>query len=333
MIDVIFTIDYEIYGNGEGSLRELVYEPAGKLMSIFKKWNASFVLFVEVAELEKIGECHSDKAIDDVRRQVREFYGQGIEIGLHLHPQWYNALYENEQWLLDYSEYNLCMLPRERIEQIVRRSISYLRELLGVTDFTPLSFRAGNWLLQPSQILAAVLAEAGIKIDSSVFKGGLQRNLKLDYRPALRNGYYWRFQDDVNKPDPRGKLIEVPTHTKMVPCWKMVTAKRVDVQKKSSRSPLNSNRQLNRLLDYLRFFYPLKFDFCRATADELLFILEKVRREDREYPELYRPIVAIGHTKDFTDDRNLDSFLSSLSEKGIAVATFRDVYAKVLAYS
>ena len=28
MIECIFTIDYEIYGNGEGSLQQLVYEPA-----------------------------------------------------------------------------------------------------------------------------------------------------------------------------------------------------------------------------------------------------------------------------------------------------------------
>jgi len=32
MIDCIFTIDYEIYGNGEGSLRELVYEPTQKFV-------------------------------------------------------------------------------------------------------------------------------------------------------------------------------------------------------------------------------------------------------------------------------------------------------------
>ena len=31
MIECIFTIDYEIYGNGEGSLKELVFEPASVL--------------------------------------------------------------------------------------------------------------------------------------------------------------------------------------------------------------------------------------------------------------------------------------------------------------
>ena len=67
MIECIFTIDYEIYGNGEGSLRELVYEPAENLRTIFKKWNARFVVFVEVAELEMIeAEC-ADPDIDLVK--------------------------------------------------------------------------------------------------------------------------------------------------------------------------------------------------------------------------------------------------------------------------
>ena len=41
MIQCIFTIDYEIYGNGTGSLKELVYDPAKKLAAIFQKQNDS----------------------------------------------------------------------------------------------------------------------------------------------------------------------------------------------------------------------------------------------------------------------------------------------------
>ena len=59
MIECIFTIDYEIYGNGEGSLRELVYEPSQRLIHIFKKLNKRFVVFIEAAELEKIQERNS----------------------------------------------------------------------------------------------------------------------------------------------------------------------------------------------------------------------------------------------------------------------------------
>jgi hypothetical protein len=43
MIECIFTIDYEIYGNGEGSLVELLHEPAEKLRTLFKGQNFCFL--------------------------------------------------------------------------------------------------------------------------------------------------------------------------------------------------------------------------------------------------------------------------------------------------
>ena len=166
MIECIFTIDYEIYGNGEGSLRQLVYEPAERLMATFRKFKACFMPFVEVAELEMIEAKGTDPGIELVKDQIRDFYSQGFELGLHLHPQWYNARYENGKWNLDYKEYNLCTLPGERIIEIIDRAVAYLRKILGVADFIPLSFRAGNWLLQPTRTVAKVLAERGIKVVS-----------------------------------------------------------------------------------------------------------------------------------------------------------------------
>ena len=328
MIECIFTIDYEIYGNGEGSLRELVFDPVEQLQETFGQRNERFVVFVEAAELEKIEEHKADEGISDVRRQIRQLHTQGVEIGLHLHPQWYNARYENEKWLLDYGEYNLCTLPRHRIEHVVGKGISYLRDVLGEPDFTPCSFRAGNWLLQPTETAAAVLAEAGVRIDSSVFKGGLQRNHRLDYRPALKNGYYWPFGDDVNVPAPDGALMEIPTHTVMAPFWKMLTGKRIGLQRKSLSSSQSSGSRFNRLLDYLRPWYPLKFDFCRMTLDELISMIDGVIREDRKSPATYRPLVAIGHSKDLLDFSAIELFLPYLKERNIRITTFRDVYPK-----
>lgn len=330
MIECIFTIDYEIYGNGQGSLRELVYEPAAKLMTIFRKWNVRFVPFVEVAELEMIDSVGTDPAISLVKQQIRDFYRDGFELGLHLHPQWYNGRYENGRWLLDYNEYNLCTLPRERIAQIVDRSITYFRDLLGIEEFTPFSFRAGNWLFQPTRTTASVLAERGIKVDSSVFKGGLQREHKMDYRRALRNGFYWTFSDQVDVPDPRGVIFELPIYTEMVPSWKMFSTKRIRLQLKSSSSVKSNKKKIDYVLDFLRPWYPLKLDFCRMTIDELTFMIEKVIREDRTNSTSYKPLVAIGHSKDLIDFKTIESFLFYLQKKEIKVSTFERTYQKYL---
>lgn len=328
MIGCVFTIDYEIYGNGEGSLRELVYKPAEKLMAIFRKWNVRFVPFIEVAELEMIETKGTDTAINLVKDQIRDFYREGFELGMHLHPQWYNAAYRDGRWLLDYSEYNLCTLPQERIVHIVDRSIAYLRDVLGESDFIPFSFRAGNWLFQPTKPAAKVLAERGIKVDSSVFKGGLQHQHKLDYRRSEANGYFWRFQDDVNTPDQNGLLLEIPIYTRRVPFWKMATSKRVGLQRKGFVVSQTGNARLYRFLDFLRFWYPLKFDFCRMTINEFTQMMNKVIKEDQQDPTSFRPIVAIGHTKDLIDFETVTFFLTYLAQKKIEVSTFGKVYCK-----
>ena len=329
MLNLIFTLDYEIYGNGQGSLRELVYEPADRLLEIFRKFNARFVAFVEAAELEMIQARGTDPAIDFVQQQIRAFYRDGFELGLHLHPQWYNGRCENGQWHLDYSEYNLCSLPVERIKSIIDRSIGYFRTVLGVPDFTPLAFRAGNWLFQPTKAAAQVLSERGIKVDSSVFKGGLQHQHKLDYRPSLENGDFWKFTDDVNVPDAQGLMLELPIHTRMVRPWQMFTAKRVGLQQKASSTAQSRTSKLYRLMDFLRFSQPLKLDFCRMTLDELTGMVDRVIREDQKNPAAYRPLVAIGHTKDLVDFETVESFLAYLKLKNIPVVTFKEVREKI----
>jgi len=328
MIEFIFTIDYEIYGNGEGSLKELVYEPAEKIKDIFEKWNARFVAFIEVAEIEMIEAIYTDQAIDLVKHQINDFYRNGFELGLHLHPQWYNAGYENGKWRLDYDEYNLCTLPGDRIKEIVDRSIAYLQKLLGLSDFTPFSFRAGNWLFQPTRTIAKVLVDHGIKVDSSVFKGGLQHQHKLDYRRALKNGYCWPFMDDVNVPDPQGQLIEFPIYAKMVPVWKLPTTKRIGLQLKVLTKIRAIKERFIRILDFIRLYHPLKLDFCRMTMKELTYVLAKEIQKDQINPGQFRPIIAIGHTKDLIDIETVDSLLQYLRTKDIPISTFKEIYSK-----
>ena len=329
MIECIFTIDYEIYGNGTGSLRELAYEPTEKLVAIFRELKKHLVIFVEVSELELIEANGTDPDIHLIKQQIRDAYENGFEIGLHLHPWWLNAQYENGHWLLDYSEYNLCALTRERIIQIIDRSIAYLRDVLGVADFTPLSHRAGHLLFQPGQPLANVLVERGIKIDSSVYKGGLWNQHNLDYRPALRNGYYWKFMNSVNAPHPHGVLLELPIHTRMIPLWRMLTHKRIGLQRKASSSVQTGKKILSRARDYLRFSHPLKFDFCSMTIKELKQTIDGVIHEDEQDPTSFRPIVAIGHTKDLVDYETVELLLAYLEQKGIQVSSFADVYRRV----
>jgi hypothetical protein len=74
--------------------------------------------------------------------------------------------------------------------------------------------------------------------------------------------------------------------------------------------------------------YPLKFDFCRMTLAEMTSLIEHVSVIDRSSPEPYRPLVAIGHTKDLVDLESVDAFLGFLKSRGIAVTTLAGAYSR-----
>jgi hypothetical protein len=320
MIEFIFTLDYEIYGNGQGSLRKLVLDPTQRLAEVFEEFDAPFVVFAEAVEFAKIEEAQSDPDITAVRAQLRELRTGGHEIGLHLHPWWAGAQYEKNRWHMDWSERNVCALKEERIDAIVSDAICYLRDILNDSDFVPLSFRSGLWVMQPTGVIAKVLARHGIEVDSSLFKGGRVRGLGLDYRPAKNNGSSWRFTNDVNRPEPGGFLLEVPIYTQMVPFWAMLGSKRLKLQsntrKASQGSPLPRDWR-----DFVRLHYPRKLDFCRMTFAEMREVIKRVLEEEHE-SEGPTPIVAIGHSKDFVDAGAVRNFLTSLRERDVAVTTF-----------
>ena len=321
VIECVFTLDYEIYGNGKGSLRDLVLDPTRRLSELFQEFGAPFVVFAEAVEFARIEEAKSDPDTAEVRAQLRELRRFGHEIALHLHPWWANARYEDGRWCLDWSERSICTLEPDRVEAIVSGAIRYLRDSLGDPSFTPLSFRSGLWAMQPTPVIANVLARHGVRVDSSVFKGGRVHGLGLDYRPALANDGFWRFGSDVNVQDPHGTLWEFPIHTQMVPFWQMLGRKRLKLQNKM-RSTGQSTPLPRRWRDFLRFRYPRKLDFCRMTFEEMREVIEIVLKERQVRRGERSLVVAIGHSKDFVDSEAIRRFLQFLQERSVRVTTF-----------
>jgi hypothetical protein len=330
MIEIIFTVDYEIYGKGEGSLRTLAFEPTERLRQVFSKWDARFVAFPDVAELEVIEAFEADPAIELIRKQLKDIHREGFEIGLHIHPWWYNARREKGQWMIDLAEYNLCTLPLDRINRIIDRAIAYIQELVESHDFIPLSFRAGHLLFQPTRPLSKALADRGIKLDSSVYRGGLWRQQKLDYRHAPKCEPYWRFTDNVISPEPEGAMIEIPIYTRLAPIWELLTSKRVGLQR-SGLTPKQTGKKIaGRLCDIVRLRYPKKFDLGQMTNDEMVHMMDRIIKEDGKNPSAFHPVVVIMHTKDPIDLDAVDSLLAYLRKNRIKISTLSEVYEKII---
>jgi len=327
MIELVFTFDYEIYGNGTGSLRDLVLDPTRCLAELFQEFNACFVVFAEAVEFAKIEEAQSDPDAAGVRAQLRELRKAGHEIALHLHPWWGNARYTGGHWRMDWTERCIATLEPKRVEAIVSGAIQYLRDALDDPTFTPVSFRSGLLAMQPTQGIANVLARHGVRLDSSVFKGGRVRGLGLDYRSAIANDEFWRFENDVTQPDPDGTLWEVPIHTQMVPFWQMLGRKRLKLQSKVGGDGPRTSLP-DRWRDFLRFRYPKKLDFCRMTFREMREAIEEAVQEKSLRGREHSLAVAIGHSKDFVDADAIRRFLSFLQERSVQVTTFSQLLSQ-----
>lgn len=318
MINLIFSLDYEIYGNGEGDIRELIFLPTERLISIFDKYGAKLSIFVETAELQAIKEVFPDK-VAGVEEQLKKAFDSGHDVQLHLHPQWINSKYEEGRWHLDFSEYNLARLGKEKIRYYLSEGKTYLESIINDKKYHCHTFRAGNWLLQPSKEIIEVLIEMGFRYDSSVFKGGYDPQLGLDYRKAASSIHSWKIRaENVNECDRIGKLIEIPIFTKYVFITSMFTGKRKKIQKRSASHQKEHLAKgfffiINSIIQKFRIFYPKKFDFCRMTLQEMTKFLDQIIKK-YDHSEKNIPVVLIGHSKDFEDDGAIENFFKYCTE-------------------
>jgi len=60
-------------------------------------------------------------------------------------------------------------------------------------------------------------------------------------------------------------------------------------------------------------------------------MMDKIIKDDQRDPTTYKPIVAIGHTKDLVDFETVQHFLDYLHQKDINVTTFKEAYIKTIA--
>src|SRR5262245_8679229 len=105
---IVLTVDYEIFGNGTGDVRQHVTEPTEHMARTLEKYGAPLTVFVEMEEqvafeayATEIKRYYGYDPGALIRRQVRELARAGHDFQLHLHPQWYGCRWGNDRWLLN----------------------------------------------------------------------------------------------------------------------------------------------------------------------------------------------------------------------------------------
>ena len=193
------TFDYELHGNGSGSIRTDLLEPTEKILEVLDHAGIKGTFFVEVLELIQI-ERHARRNVDKkllreinlVFEQIQLMYSKGHAIELHIHPQWHNARVFDGEWQLDFDNWSCATFASDEMTfaDLVRLCIEKLKGILSEInpEYRPCIFRAGSYCAQPSSSIYDALLSNGINYDSSVVPGmsgsGLSR-----YRYVERKDY------------------------------------------------------------------------------------------------------------------------------------------------
>jgi hypothetical protein len=349
VLDVLFTLDYEIHGNGQGSPRELMLEPTARMLRQFDRHGAKLTVMADVGEILRFRRHMEETGRDDfayaaIAEQLKLVVRTGHDVQLHVHPAYFNAELVDGRWKLDYSEYDLAGLGSERIDEIVRTGKTFLEELLQPAGpgYACLASRSANWSMQPSPDLVAALTRNGIRIDTSVFKYGRRTGLvQFDYRHAHSALVPWRIDPaDVCRAHPDGELLEFPIYAENRPIHRFASVNRVHRALQTRRHPLppgvsakeaaptvSARVRARRLAELLTGRHAWKLDFNQCSGRQLIAGLERGRRRyDRADRTL--PVVLIGHSKLFTrrNERLLEPFLEHVSAhpERFRYAGFRD---------
>lgn len=332
MMNVIFTLDYEIHGNGEGCPHELMVEPTGRLLRLFDEYGAKLTIMADVAEILKFKEFaiqtgRDDFHYHDIAAQLQNAVRGGHDVQLHIHASYFNARHDGQRWLQDWSEYDFAGLSLERLYEIVRQGKTELESLLQPMnpDYRCFVFRAANWSVNPGRNVIQALLNNGIKVDTSIFKYGRRKGIvNFDYTSAESELIPWRVgKDDFCSRDDQGKLWEFPIYSENRLLGAFLSPNRLYrvAQSRRHRISENSTESANRVqhsakesllgkLSMIAKKHAWKADFNQCTGRQLIGAL---RRAERKYGTQTRnlPMVLIGHSKLFTrsNEKSLSPFL------------------------
>ena len=287
-------------------------EPVDRLLEIAQKNGAKFTFFVDAGMLV-LGEKEPTfkQELSEIQNQISKWDQQGHETGLHIHPHWEDAIWENE-WKFDLKRYKLADFDDSEVEQIFD---NYLSSLQNWSKEKIVSYRAGGWCIQPFGKLKPSFFKHQFKIESSIFHGG--KNTTSPYNYDFTNAPQkekWLFENHECEEDKKGTFLEIPIASKTyspIFFWKLFVLGRLFPKRHKSIGNGNPAKGGGSKKDFLT-----KFNQLCVSADGY-FVTEIERAIHEAEKKGWNSIVIIGHPKACTlfSLNYLDKLIAKLSKK------------------
>lgn len=341
---LILTLDYELYGNGEGDVVKHIIEPTRRFIEICNSYNVKATIFFEVMEYLKIKEMYESgvsMGYDEnpailIEKQIIAVHEEGHDIQLHVHPQWVGAKYRNGTWKINPKYWPLGNVPLHESEDcetglkdLLKMGKSAIENIINRVDpsYRCEILRAGGLNIYPSENILAAMRLAGLKADSSVVPGA-SRNSEYafyDFRKISNDIPYWRTHTDnlldVND-ESSGKtpIYEFPIFAIEDYKYKKLTPARL-LKKLGNKSGIKTTVNMVRnksgigKIEFIKGLFQkemLMWDFCLLPCSRMkryCSIAKAIQKNARH------PFVLIGHSKEFTQTNSLVKFFRYVADK------------------
>lgn len=331
---LILTVDYEVFGNGSGCLNACVRRPVEKIINVANKYAAPVTFFVEALEYETMQQAHID-GMSSIVEQLLAAYADGHDIQLHIHPQWHGAEWNGIRWQINEKLWRLGDLDDGLTFQLLSQGKRWLESLMWsrFPEYKCIAFRAGGWCVQPSHKVVSALIHLGFEIDSTVAPNirNITKGEWADFRNAPKKPY-WKTDGDVCCEAPSG-IWEIPIVTGKISRMKHFhSVKRArafgvngmaDGCIGSYEGASSKYQSLKGKVAKLMDMGNVMLDYSTMSADVLIRISKQwIEKYSDDYPSV--PLVAIAHTKNFTEEseRNMTAFLSWVKKEGLEMGAY-----------
>jgi hypothetical protein len=332
---LILTVDFEVFGNGSGSVSYCACKPLDRMAALVEAHDGRLEIFVDALEFAVMESTPSHAAlISELKQQLSDLVRRGHRLQLHLHPQWDGAHLHDNEWKVDPTKWRIGDLDRGQIRAMIEHGHAWLCEIVADNhqEHSCSVFRAGGWCIQPSPDVLAVLRMVGLKVDSSVAPGMVNHDPLAWYDFAsCPERSWWRVDDAVTSAG-NEEFIEVPITTGRVSPVRHIYARAARRREGEfadgcagtyqSRSARHSRALA--IWRKLSSSHRAMLDYCALPAELMIRIVEDWtgRFCDEEKPV---PVVAIGHTKNFSRaaEHELGRFLTwAKTESSLRIGSY-----------
>ena len=176
---IIYTIDYEVFGDGSGCFWRDLIRPTDWIIEEFRKRKLKAVFFLEVHELIALKRNNQFGYYNRVCKQIKNIVDDGHQLGLHVHPQFKDAKLIDGEWCLDMDAVALNKVDwnyDDYIHHVVEEFSELSKDCDLPTSRLPIAFRAGGYNVPTSKLFYKALADLGIKYESSQVVGYVEDN-------------------------------------------------------------------------------------------------------------------------------------------------------------